>query len=177
MPTPAELGYRMPAEWHRHTATWLSWPKDPETWPDRVPQVQEIFLTMMSALAPHEIVNLLVDDEATEVSVRGRCNFAGADNVRFHRIPTVDSWIRDYGPNFLIRDTTMSDKLKFVADLPVAGLPVADSLEEAFASANDKLKFVGQLAYNDWLFNAWGNKYEELKKDDSIPSRLETLLN
>jgi agmatine deiminase len=35
----------------------------------------------------------------------------------------------------------------------------------------------GELAYNDWLFNAWGNKYEELKRDNSIPARLESLLN
>ena len=43
---------------------------------------------------------------------------------------------------------------------------------------NDKLKCIGQsLAYNDWIFNAWGNKYEELKQDDSIPARLENLLN
>jgi agmatine deiminase len=140
MPTPAELGYRMPAEWHRHTATWLTWPKDPETWPDRVPQVETIFLQMMAALAPGEIVNLLVNDEETEQSVVGRCTFPGAENIRFHRIPTVDSWIRDYGPNFLI---------------------------------NDK----GSLAYNDWIFNAWGNKYEELKKDDSIPARLQIVLN
>jgi agmatine deiminase len=139
MPTPAELGYRMPAEWHHHHATWLSWPKDPETWPQRVPLVEEIFLQMMAALAPHEIVNLLVDDAAAETSVRARMRFAGADNIRFHQIPTVDSWIRDYGPNFLI---------------------------------NDK----GGPAYNDWILNAWGNKYEELKRDDSIPARLESLL-
>ena len=94
----------MPAEWQRHTATWLSWPKDPETWPDRVPQVEEIFLQMMAALAPHETVNLLVDDEETEQAVRARCHFAGAENIRFHRLRTVDSWIRDYGPNFLIGD-------------------------------------------------------------------------
>src|SRR5438874_11245630 len=25
--TPAELGYRMPAEWERQEATWLSWPR------------------------------------------------------------------------------------------------------------------------------------------------------
>jgi agmatine deiminase len=139
MPTPTELGYRMPAEWHRHSATWLTWPKDPETWPDRVPQVEEIYLRMMAALVPHETVNLLVDDEETEASVRERCAFPDAENVRCHQIPTVDSWIRDYGPNFLL---------------------------------NDK----GGLAYNDWIFNAWGNKYEELKKDDSIPARLESLL-
>jgi len=144
MPTPAELGYRMPAEWHRHSATWLTWPKDPETWPDRVPQVEEIYLRMMAALVPYETVNLFVDDEETEASVRERCAFPDAENIRCYQIPTVDSWIRDYGPNFLL---------------------------------SDKPHFVGQtLAYNDWIFNAWGNKYEKLKKDDSIPACLESLL-
>jgi agmatine deiminase len=138
--TPAALGYRMPAEWHRHSATWLTWPKDPETWPDRVSQVEEIFVQIMAALAPNERVNLLVDDGETEQNVRQRCTFSGSENIRFYRIQTVDSWIRDYGPNFLLNDR-------------------------------------GELAYNDWLFNAWGNKYEELKKDNSIPALLESLLN
>jgi agmatine deiminase len=156
----------MPAEWHRHSATWLTWPKDPKTWPGRVPQVQEIFLQMMAALAPHEVVNLLVDDKATEQFVRGRCTFPGAENIRCHQIPTVDSWIRDYGPNFIV-----SDKLHLVADLDKKPVP----------DPNDKLKFIEHqikpaLAYNDWIFNAWGNKYEELKQDDSIPARLESLL-
>lgn len=137
--TPAELGFYMPPEWHRHAATWLTWPKDPLTWPERVPQVEEIYLQIMAALAPHELVNLLVDDEATEASVRARCKFDGRENVRFHRIPTVDSWIRDYGPNFI---------------------------------RNGR----GDLAYNDWIFNAWGDKYEELKRDDAIPKRLESVL-
>ena len=138
-PTPAELGYQMPAEWRRHEATWLTWPKDPLTWPDRVPLVEDIFLQMMAALAPYETVNLLIDDAETEQKVRSRCKFAGSENIRFHQICTVDSWIRDYGPNFLI---------------------------------NSK----GGVAYNDWIFNAWGNKYEELKQDDSIPARLESVL-
>ncbi|MDQ2975431.1 MAG: agmatine deiminase family protein [Acidobacteriota bacterium] len=139
MSTPAELGYHMPAEGRRHSSTWLSWPKDPETWPERVSQVEKIFLEMMAALAPGETVNLLVDDEETGQYVRRLCAFPGAENILFYRIPTVDSWIRDYGPNFLIDDK-------------------------------------GRLAYNDWKFNAWGNKYPELKKDDSIPARLESLL-
>ncbi|MGH9874823.1 MAG: agmatine deiminase family protein [Pyrinomonadaceae bacterium] len=166
MPTPAELGYRMPAEWHRHAATWLTWPKNPETWPDRVPQVEEIFLQMMAAVAPHEIVNLLVDDAATVAAVRARCVFPGAENIRCHQIPTVDSWIRDYGPNFLLSTNQASGKLHVVVD----------SVNQVLAE-DDKLKFIGQpLAYNDWIFNAWGNKYEELKQDDSIPARLESLL-
>ncbi len=136
--TPASLGYYMPAEWRPHSATWLTWPKDPLTWPYRVPQVEEIYLQMLAALAPHELVNLLVDDEAAEAAVRRRCTFAAAENIHFHRINTVDSWIRDYGPNFIINGR-------------------------------------GELAYNDWIFNAWGNKYAELKQDDTIPQRLEPL--
>lgn len=139
-PTPAELGYFMPAEWQRHSATWLSWPKDPLTWPDRVPQVEEIFLQMVAALTPHEVVNLLVDDAETKASVSQRCQPAVRKNIRFHHLQTVDSWIRDYGPNFLVNPSERS------------------------------------LAYNDWIFNAWGNKYEELKRDDIIPKRLEAEL-
>lgn len=134
--TPAELGYRMPAEWHHHTSTWLAWPKDPLTWPDRVPLVEKIFLEMIAALAPHETVNLLVDPESEE-SIRKSCT--NIKNIRFHKISTVDAWIRDYGPNFIVND-------------------------------------LGEIAYNDWEFNAWGNKYEELKRDSSIPKVLEPLL-
>ena len=28
MTTPAALGYRMPAEWEPHAATWLAWPHE-----------------------------------------------------------------------------------------------------------------------------------------------------
>jgi len=61
----------------------------------------------------------------------------------------------------------MSDKRQFAAD----------SDGDLLSELDDMLKFSGQLAYNDWVFNAWGNKYEALKKDDSIPSRLERVLN
>ena len=32
--SPAAQGYRMPAEWEPHAATWLAWPHNRETWPD-----------------------------------------------------------------------------------------------------------------------------------------------
>jgi agmatine deiminase len=135
---PVDLGFYMPAEWEPHAATWLSWPKDPETWPDRVPKVQDIYLQMLASLTPHETVELLVDDVATEQDILNRCKFR-TENIHFHHVRTVDSWIRDYGPNFLVNGQ-------------------------------------GELAYNDWIFNAWGNKYEELKQDDFVPKHLESFL-
>jgi agmatine deiminase len=107
--TPASLGFRMPPEWRPHAATWLAWPKDPLTWPDRVPQVEAIFLRMIEALAEHETVNLLVDDEETEARVRARMTWPQSANVCLHRVRTVDSWIRDYGPNFLVRSAGEPD--------------------------------------------------------------------
>jgi len=145
MKTPSNHGFFMPAEWHPHEATWLAWPKDPVTWPERVPLVEEIFLQIISALGARERVELLVDGPEVEKDVRKRLITVGASSVdlRFHRIPTVDSWIRDYGPNFLIRRGSRGF----------------------------------DLAYNHWVFNAWGNKYEDLKKDAVIPELLAPVLN
>jgi agmatine deiminase len=148
--TPAALGYAMPAEWHPHAATWLAWPKDPLTWPDRVPQAEAVFLRMIEVLAEHETVNVLVDDEATRDLVRGRMPWPQARSVQFHAIPTVDSWIRDYGPNFLLARQERRSPGATLAHSP--------------------------LAYNAWGFNAWGDKYEALKRDAGIPRALAPLL-
>lgn len=103
--TPSALGYRMPAEWEPHEGTWLSWPKDPITWPDRVPQVEKIFEAMIEALTPHEKVHLLVNDEKVRDAVTKRlaARRVAMKNVDLLVIPTVDSWTRDYGPNFVVR--------------------------------------------------------------------------
>jgi len=31
--TPADLEYRMPAEWEPHQGTWLGWPHEVTDWP------------------------------------------------------------------------------------------------------------------------------------------------
>jgi agmatine deiminase len=105
-PTPSSQGYAMPAEWARHRATWLSWPHNRETWPTQLAHVQEIWLQMVIALAPHERVCLLVNDPQTESAVAARLRAMGAimSNVSFMRIFTVDVWMRDYGPTFLTRN-------------------------------------------------------------------------
>jgi agmatine deiminase len=104
-PTPASLGYSMPAEWARHRATWLSWPHNLETWPTDLESVRQVWVQMICALAPSEQVCLLVNDAATEMNVMTRLRAARANlaNVSLLRIPTVDVWMRDYGPTFVTR--------------------------------------------------------------------------
>lgn len=103
--TPRSLGYAMPAEWLPHRATWLAWPNNRETWPTQLETVREVWVRMMHVLAPNEQVILLVNDEPSEQDVLSRLKNVGAfmANISILRIPTVDVWIRDYGPTFLVR--------------------------------------------------------------------------
>ncbi len=124
--TPFELGFRMPAEWEKHAATWLSWPKDPLTFPEKIiDRVEEIYVEMIEALQKGERVELLVDDEKTEGRVVG---LLSKNNVRFHKIRSADVWMRDYGPIFV--------------------------------------KNSEEVAATKWIFNAWGDKYDELLRDN-----------
>jgi agmatine deiminase len=102
--TPVALGYRMPAEWEQHSATWLAWPHNTTTWPEQLAQVQEIFLRMIAALHGQETVHLLVNDAATAAQVQQTLVQRGCGSSRFHlhQIRTVDAWLRDSGPIFLI---------------------------------------------------------------------------
>lgn len=143
--TPAALGYRMPAEWEPHTATWLAWPHNTITWPEPLLDVQHIFVQMIAALHRHELVHVLVPDAATVAHVTAECQSAGMDITRviLHERCTVDAWLRDSGPIFVTAPAA-------------AAQPVA---------------------LNDWMFNAWGEKYPELMADNVIPQYVAGLLD
>lgn len=98
--TPASLGYRMPAEWERHDATWISWPKDPNTFPAEIlPKVEAAFVQMVDSLGAAEEVRILVDDAKSEDRVRSK--LTRGENVVFRRIRSVDVWTRDYLPIYV----------------------------------------------------------------------------
>jgi len=104
--TPAARGYRWPAEWEPHAATWLSWPKNADTWPGRLERAIEGFVGIVRALHFFERVNLLVDSAGAEQAARARLVAGGVPpeaDVRFVLAPTNDAWLRDYGPIFVVR--------------------------------------------------------------------------
>jgi agmatine deiminase len=95
----------MPAEWQPHEATWLAWPHNLETWPEQLDAVKDSWTEMVRLLAAVEKVQLLVNDGEMEKEATIRLRAAGAmvERVVFHRIPTVDVWMRDYGPTFITK--------------------------------------------------------------------------
>ncbi|HUI07764.1 MAG TPA: agmatine deiminase family protein [Verrucomicrobiae bacterium] len=106
-PTPRELGYRMPAEWHPHAATWLSWPRpDGISFPNRYEEVLPTLGELVRTLAPHERVNINVRNE--EVEAIARKTIGDAVNVFYHRIPAYEPWCRDHGPTFVKRERELA---------------------------------------------------------------------
>lgn len=129
----ASNGYRMPAEWEPHRATWLVWPHAEETWPNnRLPLVAEAYAAMVKALVESEEVHLLVNGHEIEAWARGILKKARADaaNVHFHNIETNDAWVRDSGPIWVVRDGN--------------GTP-DPAMPRRLATC--------------WRFNSWGGKY------------------
>jgi agmatine deiminase len=123
--TPSELGYRMPAEWERHEATWLAWPHNPDDWPGKFQAIPWLYAEIVRLLAARELVHILVEDAKAEQRASGILERAGAnlDRVSFHQWPTNRSWTRDSGPIFIRKD----------------GVRNAD----------------GKVAVTNWHFNGW----------------------
>ena len=112
---PSRTGYRMPAEWEPHAATWLAWPHYKDDWPDKFEPIPWVYAEIIRHLARHERVELIVNDASTERRARNVLDRANAstDNVRFHHWPTNRVWTRDSGCTFVIRAGTAIAAIKW----------------------------------------------------------------
>jgi agmatine deiminase len=102
---PAAPGYRLPAEWEPHAATWIGWPHNTTDWPGKFAPIPWVYAEIARKLAPGELIHTLVASKAHEGGARRILERVGADlgNFRFHRVPTDRGWTRDSGPAFVVR--------------------------------------------------------------------------
>ncbi|MGB9432408.1 MAG: agmatine deiminase family protein [Candidatus Acidiferrum sp.] len=98
--TPGKMGFRMPAEWERHEATWLGWPHELTDWPGKFAPIPWAFAEIVRLVSQVERVFLLVENGAAEKRARGILQAAGAklESVEFFRVATDRGWMRDSGP-------------------------------------------------------------------------------
>ena len=98
--TPYALGFRMPAEWERHEATWLGWPHEVTDWPGKFAPIPWAFAEIVRHLSKVERINLLVKNRQSESRVRSILKKSGANlgAVDFFNVPTDRGWMRDSGP-------------------------------------------------------------------------------
>jgi agmatine deiminase len=97
--TPVSLGYRPPAEWEAHAATWLAWPHNRETWPGAFGPIPAVWAELVRTLCRFEPVHVLAGGE--DVMREARAMVGRLPGVTLHDVPTNDAWIRDHGPTFL----------------------------------------------------------------------------
>ena len=106
-PSPAALGYRMPAEWEPHEATWLGWPHNPDDWPDKLDTIRWVYGEMVRKITTggSEVVRLLVNNSSEARRASRYLTRAGTDvaRVEFVQHPTNRGWMRDSGPIFVKR--------------------------------------------------------------------------
>ncbi len=144
---PRALGYRMPAEWERHAATWIGWPQNRSDWPGKFGPIPWVYAEIVRHLARVEDVNIILRDAAVKAQARNVLRRAQVDlkRVKFHTWPTNRGWTRDSGPIFLVRDAV-----------------VRNAKENRVAATN-------------WRFNAWA-KYSNWKYDNQLPDRIASKL-
>ena len=98
--TPHSLGFRMPAEWEPHEATWLGWPHELTDWPGKFAPIPWAFAEIVRHLSKVERVFLLVENREAQSRARAILKKSGAnlDAVDFFIVPTDRGWMRDSGP-------------------------------------------------------------------------------
>jgi agmatine deiminase len=180
--TPAALGYRMPAEWEPHEATWLAWPHERTDWPGKFAPIPWVYADIVRHLARVERVCILVQDRAEERAARRILQKSGAElaAVEFFIVPTNRGWTRDFGAIFLKKCATSASTATPGCAHPGDHFENAVIPSKRFAAraparasgrARDLLLEQSEIAATKWRFNAWA-KYDDWQKDNAAMQRL-----
>ncbi len=144
--TPHKLGFRMPAEWEPHAATWLAWPHNARDWPGKFGAIPWVFSEMARALGGGERVRILVAGELEQRRAEHVLSSAGVDLscLDFYTGATDRSWTRDFMPLIVTKSSPGANRGKLAT---------------------------AELAAVKWRFNGWA-RYANHRNDDLTGERL-----
>jgi agmatine deiminase len=161
-PTPFELGYRMPAEWELHAATWLAWPHEPTDWPGKFDAVPWVFAEVIKNLTVggRERVRLLVSNKRMQKEASKALEQSQVDlrQVDFVETPTDRSWTRDFLPLFVAKPGRVGKRALGAVKFKFNGWARYDNFErdeaaglkvQARASANGVVAFQANANANN----------------------------
>lgn len=141
----SELGYRCPAEFEPVECVWVVPPHNEETWPGCFEAAQAQHADWVDLMRPY-----------VEVRTPGSLG-----------IDTDDSWIRDFGPIFVVKGQGARGPRGQVQ----GNTPPNRNTRSLGPSAPSP------LACHDFRFNSWGAKYEAVRpNDDVVPQHLASKL-
>lgn len=96
--TPAQDGYRMPAEWEPHDGCWLVWPENTRIWRRNAEPAQRSLAMVANTLADTG------EHVTVTVSAAGRHTARAAlgERIRLVEADTTFAWARDVAPSFVV---------------------------------------------------------------------------
>lgn len=144
--------YMMPAEWERHSATWLAWPNDDDYFEGRIKNIEKLYLEIIKALHKDELIKLLVLNDTEEERIKTLMESVGIDlsKIVFYHAKYLDVWMRDYGPLFVKKETKS------------AGAENVSLSEKAWVKFN---------------YDGYGGKFPELLLDNNVFLDLKDSIN
>ena len=87
----------------------MAWPINLDTWKaDDLREVENVYIQIIRTLVTDEHINILIENKSSQIRLASLLNASGLNtkNIYFHEILTNDAWIRDFGPNFIVRESS-----------------------------------------------------------------------
>lgn len=109
--TPAADGFYMPGEYEPHAGCIIVWPQRPGSWSFGARAACEAFTAVIRAIAASERVYVICGEKHLGVA---QAYLADIANVELVQLETDDSWARDIGPTFVVRDGAKGRTLRGV---------------------------------------------------------------
>lgn len=97
--TPADDGFRMPAEFEPQSETYMVWPQRPDNWRNGGKPAQDAFTKLAAVISRYQPVTMLVNQSQFKHARKTLPN-----EVRVVEMSSNDSWMRDYGPFYIVDD-------------------------------------------------------------------------
>jgi agmatine deiminase len=112
MRNPRIAGYRFPAEWEKHEATWLTYPYLDDSFPGKLEQIYPPYIEFIKQIAIGEKVRINVPDEIHKQTLLTSLgsNDVGLKHIELFVHPSNDVWCRDHGPAFVINPKAKEKK-------------------------------------------------------------------
>jgi len=145
--TPFEAGFKFPAEWEAHRATWIGWCYNTSDFPGKIAAIHWVYGEITRKLIEGgERVCILVQDEKHEAKARSILTKVGADfgKIEFYQIPHNRGWMRDSGPMFVKNESTNETaviKFKFNAWAKYADWQLDNQVAVKFAKQEKRKIF------------------------------------
>ena len=109
--SPLDDGFRFPAEWEPHVATWLTYPHSDDSFPGKLRCVYPKYLRFVAEIAKSEKVRINVPAAFKEQLLKQlvEANIDALQVEIFER-DSNDVWCRDHGPAFVVKDPPARQK-------------------------------------------------------------------